>query len=710
MSNFDQNSQSASSTALPTASRAYDSGGGIPDPNGVIPQDPQDPSAMQDTGTACDPSANASPQQINDALSAVMDALQYGRQINGLSNGQQVAGNMPVKPAAPGGDQPSTDPFSTRTPAIPFGKRTASNDTESTSDSEGDNDSDDQTAIASAKGGPVERPSPKVKRYDDGGDVDNPAAQAQTAMPPPPSPQPTQGAIPAPGQSQGGTIPKLASYVLGKDAAPQQQIQGLENQVDPQGTMDPSTRKLLAVAAAGDQGSQWSVLQGYRQKFDAYKSFARAALNGTPQKPGDIGAAAKAATQAFQNAPDGNSVNFIPHKGGVAVQVRNLGKATKKMNGGGPVQRYEDGGPAQRYAGVTPEDNDPDTESQNISNEAGAGTTFLTPDQLNSFLSGIHSTFDNILNTPVSQALMQAQKDPGTPPTPQTTGSSTPQGTPNAQPPAAPGAPTQPGLTSNPAGAAAFNTPNQPNPGAVNPVVGQNPPMGGLTAPPPVTQTMPSGNKYQPGPGGTLNPEVMGSPGTFAGPTKGMGPPTPEDVYKGFDPDDVTAAKARFPGSINQQIDMLENQKQQQAERQNRIDVWSQRGQNQQAVAQLRVEHMDAATKARTALGFAQIASQSKNATLRAAASLVAAEMRNVPLGQPLSPQAQQAATQIIADGLIPPALLPPQAPQTQASQPQQNAGPLPLPSSKSQLVAGQSYQTGRGVATWDGSQFTTGK
>jgi hypothetical protein len=262
--------------------------------------------------------------------------------------------------------------------------------------------------------------------------------------------------------------------------------------------------------------------------------------------------------------------------------------------------------------------------------------------------------------------------------------------------------------------AAALNTPNKMNTNGPNPIVGQPPQMGGLTAPEPQTITMPgSGNKYQAGPGGTLKPEVMGSPGTFAGPTKGMGPPTAADVYKGYDPDDVTAAKARYPGNVAQQIDMLENQKNQAAERQNRIDVWSQRGQNQQAVAQLRVEHMDAATKARTALGFAQIANQSKNEAVRAAASLVATEMRNVPLGQPLSPQAQQAATQMIADGLVPPGLMPQQAPQAQQpqqSQTKQGAGPLPMPTSKSQLVAGQSYQTGRGVATWDGNQFTTGQ
>lgn len=144
-------------------SAAFSAGGDVPDPGGAIPDPAIDTSVMQDTSTgdqgqAGDPSQTA---DQGDLMGSVMDALTAARQQYGLTDqmfagniptkpagpggdqtqggpqdrgNQQVSANMPAKPAGPGGDQPATNPFPTKTPSPPFGQ--ASND----SDSDGDQD------------------------------------------------------------------------------------------------------------------------------------------------------------------------------------------------------------------------------------------------------------------------------------------------------------------------------------------------------------------------------------------------------------------------------------------------------------------------------------------------------------------------------------------------------------------------------------------
>ena len=334
----DSSSPSASSSSSPSASSAanngipssstgggYAAGGDIPDPGGAIPTDP-DSGDMDDTSTsgdytapAADPSANADPQQINAALNSVMDALEYGRQQFGVSTSNtQTAGNIPSRPAGPGGEGVNTTPASPTLPVIPqqsnpFGKRVASNDTSSSSD----DDNDDTT-----------------QALDDGGDVDNPASQPNTAAPispvptAPPTPQPQPAGQPAIGA--GSIPPRMVSYLMGAGAMPQQQLAQIEAKIDPQGTMDPNQRALLAVASAGGPDQQFSAMQGYRQKFDAYRSFARAALNGTSAKPPNMAAATQAANSAYANVPNGNSIQFTRAKGGVVVHTAQLGKTGGK--------------------------------------------------------------------------------------------------------------------------------------------------------------------------------------------------------------------------------------------------------------------------------------------------------------------------------------------------------------------------------------------
>jgi hypothetical protein len=112
----------------------FDTGGAVPDPGGAIPDDPNDTSDV-------DPTTTGDTGQAGDPRQAVMQALTTSRQMNGLndavfgdlsnaihqSSGGQQQAYMPSRPAGPGGDTPTQNPFPTRTPAIPFGTKTSNN-------------------------------------------------------------------------------------------------------------------------------------------------------------------------------------------------------------------------------------------------------------------------------------------------------------------------------------------------------------------------------------------------------------------------------------------------------------------------------------------------------------------------------------------------------------------------------------------------------
>lgn len=74
-------------------------------------------------------------------------------------------------------------------------------------------------------------------------------------------------------------------------------------------------------APGGNMDAAWGLVQHYRQKYDAYRSFAAAAMDGIQGKPPDIMAAARAATQAYPNALHGSTVNFTPTQGGITAAV-----------------------------------------------------------------------------------------------------------------------------------------------------------------------------------------------------------------------------------------------------------------------------------------------------------------------------------------------------------------------------------------------------
>lgn len=196
----------------------------------------------------------------------------------------------------------------------------------------------------------------------DGGDMSDPSSQGMPAQPQDNMSPPQQG------QTQPANDPQqsLKMYAMGAGAVPPDVADALEQHVDPQGTMDPSERKLLAVANAPPQ-AQFGLMQHYRQRFQALQAFARAAATGTQARPANISASTDAATRAFHNVPNGHSISFTPAgPGKVAVTMANYAGGDKSKQ-----KSYDDGGPvedtptdadgAQSMGNVLP---DPDNNSQ----------------------------------------------------------------------------------------------------------------------------------------------------------------------------------------------------------------------------------------------------------------------------------------------------------------------------------------------------------
>jgi hypothetical protein len=158
-------------------------------------------------------------------------------------------------------------------------------------------------------------------RFEDGGEV------------PGEMPNEQGGVLP---DTQGGN-PKMAmNYLTGADAAPPEFVQQVERSADPQGMMSPSERKLRALENAPDPEKAWGVMQHYRKRFNAYSAFAQAAAAGNEEvgKPPNLAAAAKAATQAYENIPDGNEVMFRPVNGGMEVSYRPIIPSRPAPSGG----------------------------------------------------------------------------------------------------------------------------------------------------------------------------------------------------------------------------------------------------------------------------------------------------------------------------------------------------------------------------------------
>jgi hypothetical protein len=344
------------------AAQAFDMGGPVDDEGsggdnsqaqGAIPTEAsagsdQGQGQAQDTG------------DVSSALDIVKEAIGLRRQQNGLGGGNQqvAAADTPKTRAMPASQSEINDnsPQSwggnaatqTVRGPIKFDPRAFINKQKTSALDTGDEDTQ-----SLAKGG-------SVQAFDPGGSVEDQLQQGSDdstdqAGGPAPAPQPIQQgsddstdqssqgqpqqAIPEQGQPSfpGGTAPhqllrqgaqRLINYIRGGDGD-----QNLANQmaqkVDPQGQMDPDTRNLKAVEAAHEDGGPEAaakVVAANMQSFNAKQAFARAALNGSPNKAPDIPAAAQAATQAFTHMLDGKSAVFTPTATGVTVAVKTLGE------------------------------------------------------------------------------------------------------------------------------------------------------------------------------------------------------------------------------------------------------------------------------------------------------------------------------------------------------------------------------------------------
>ena len=171
------------------------------------------------------------------------------------------------------------------------------------------------------------------------------------------------------------SIPKrILSYLQGSGAMSVEEFNALKGQTG--GTTDDE-RTPLAIAAAARAGGDdrgAAALQTNRQLYDHKLGFAKVALNGIEGKPGDIRAAANAATMAFSHLPDGTMARFEPVQGGVRVSVSSLGSRA-------PVQ-----------------------------------TSMLTLPQFNALLDVAgQGQFDRMYETGLPQAIQKIAQTPGTP-------------------------------------------------------------------------------------------------------------------------------------------------------------------------------------------------------------------------------------------------------------------------------------------------------
>jgi hypothetical protein len=199
------------------------------------------------------------------------------------------------------------------------------------------------------------------------------APAPQAAAPPPEAPQPQaeEGAIPDVGQPMFGaregrtpmrrgvaelgadaaaglgrsvenvknSVPgqitkRIISYLMGADAGAPHMIQEAAAVADPQGQMNASDRNIVAVQKTAEtQGPEaaWKLVQANRVAYNAKQAFAYTALNGTQQKPADLGAAIDAANQAQSHVLDGSDVQFAPSQGGVTATVKSANGQTQQI-------------------------------------------------------------------------------------------------------------------------------------------------------------------------------------------------------------------------------------------------------------------------------------------------------------------------------------------------------------------------------------------
>jgi hypothetical protein len=169
------------------------------------------------------------------------------------------------------------------------------------------------------------------------------------------------GGTATPNGSSGQVNPQSAmAYLTGQGAVGPEVAAALERQVDPQGQMPESQRKLMAISQAGSPDKAFQVMQHYRQKFNAYTAFAKAALQGAGGRPPNPQAAADALNKAYAHVPDGTEMHFQAVPGGVQIASRKI-IPSKPAPSGGEDNSQRDQEPTKSFAegGSVDDDTDP---------------------------------------------------------------------------------------------------------------------------------------------------------------------------------------------------------------------------------------------------------------------------------------------------------------------------------------------------------------
>ncbi len=307
-------------------------GNNIPKWNGLQPGE-----RYAEGGVIEDSDTGNSQEAPSDPFSIVTEALNYGRKMYGV--GQLFAKG--VRDAFAGADKQLSRDINTaagrRAPAL---GQTGEDVSRAVSDEGGSGDvPDDARAMTmnQALGG---------MDQDEGiqwGDTFVPGQRKDTMNLEEGGVIPDEGdETPAPDEGGGGSQQSAMAYLSGQGAVPPEVAQAMEQRVDPQGMMDPSERKMQALASAGSPDKAFGLMQHYRQKFMAYNTFAKAALQGAGGRPPNPAAAADALTKAYENVPDGQSMRFTPTRGGMQVSIRGGRKPkTQQFAEGGEVG-YDD--------------------------------------------------------------------------------------------------------------------------------------------------------------------------------------------------------------------------------------------------------------------------------------------------------------------------------------------------------------------------------
>lgn len=262
---------------------------------------PEDLDQTSETGEQVNPISD----RVNRALALVNQALMYGYQKHGLSQGQ--------------GAQEQPDQGASGTAG----------------GSDNDRDQDDGVI-----------PDQEGQSFEDGGTVEE--DPADSSLVPEQEPLPLNSDQSAVGQQSQGVIPDQAqapeerplekagyaphqllqrgaaaimAMIKGADAAPQEAIDKAKGVVDAEHPNHPGAANLSAaeVLANGNPEKMWAVLQLNRKKFDAAKAFAANALD-----QNNLPSAADAATQAYHHVLDGTDVKFTPTQQGVMVAIKPL--------------------------------------------------------------------------------------------------------------------------------------------------------------------------------------------------------------------------------------------------------------------------------------------------------------------------------------------------------------------------------------------------